>query len=54
MFGKNLVFYIVASTIIAVVAQVLGADLGIIILASFLGPPVLLLALAIMRYNKLL
>lgn|GEM_PF-4537697 len=51
MFGKNLVFYLVASTIIAVVAQALGASIGIVFFASLVGPPVILFALALMRYN---
>jgi hypothetical protein len=52
MFGKNLLFYLVASTIIALVAGGLGAGIGIVIFASFLGPPVILLALAILRYSR--
>ena len=51
--GKNLLFYFVAGTVIAGIAQVLGADLAIVLFASFLGPPILLLALAIMRYRRL-
>ncbi len=51
--GKNLLFYFVASTVIAVVAQVLGADLAIVLFASFIGPPILLLALATRRYRRL-
>lgn len=53
MFGKNLVFYAVSSTIIALVAQALGASMGIVLFASLIGPPVMLLALAIVRYNRL-
>jgi hypothetical protein len=49
VFGKNLGFYIVASTIIALVARALGANMGIVVVASLLGPPVILLALALMR-----
>ena len=52
MFGKNLLFYIVAGTIMSVVAQALGANIGIVLFAGFLGPPVLLLALAVMRHNR--
>ena len=43
MFGKNLLFYFVAGTIMSVVAQVLGANIGIVLSAGFLGPPVILL-----------
>ena len=49
--GKNLVFYFVAGTIIALVAQALGANIGIVLFASLLGPPLMLLALAVMRYR---
>ncbi|MEK7807266.1 MAG: hypothetical protein AAB528_05975 [Chloroflexota bacterium] len=49
MFGKNLVFYVVASTIIAVVAFALGGGTVVAILASLVGPPVLLLALRLIR-----
>ena len=50
--GKNLLFYTVASAIISVVAQALGANIGVVLMASLLGPPVILLALAIVRYNR--
>ncbi len=52
MFGKNLFFYFVASTVIAVAAQLLGASFIVVLVASFLGPPVILLTLAVMRYNR--
>ena len=48
---KNLLFYTVASTIIAITAQAMGANLGIALVASLLGPPLILLALAVMRRN---
>ena len=51
MFGKRLVFYSVAGTIIALVAQALGADIAVVLFASLLGPAMILLALALMRYN---
>jgi hypothetical protein len=51
MFGKNLVFYTVASAIVGVVAQALGANIGIVLISSLLIPPVLLLAVLILRYN---
>ncbi|MBI4199351.1 MAG: hypothetical protein HY535_02605 [Chloroflexi bacterium] len=50
MFGKNAVFYLVASTITGVVAQALGADIGVVLFASLLVPPVILLAIALIRY----
>ena len=49
--GKNLLFYFVSSTIIAAIAQALGADFGMVMFTSLVGPPVILLALAIIRYN---
>ena len=52
MFGKNLVFYFVAITIIAFGAQALEAGIPVILLASLLGLPVILLALALVRYNR--
>ena len=51
--GKNLLFYFIASTVFAGVAQVLGADLVIVLSVSFMGPPILLLAMAIRRYRRL-
>ena len=51
MFGKNLLFYFVASTIIALVAEALGASIAIVPGVSLLGPPTILLVLAVIRYN---
>jgi len=51
MFGKKLLFYFVASTIIAMVAQALGANFGVVLFASFIGPAVILLTVAVLRYN---
>ena len=51
MLGKNLVFYFVSSTIIAIVAQALGADVTIVLLTSMLVPPAILLAIAILHYS---
>ena len=45
--GKNLRYYFVAGTVIAVVAQGLGAGFGVVLLASAIGPAVLLLGVAI-------
>ena len=49
--GKNLLYYFVAGTIIAIVAEVLGANIGVVLIASSVGQAVLLLAVAILRYN---
>ena len=48
---KNLLFYMVASAVIALIAQLVGASLGVVLFASLVGPPVLLLIVGIMRYN---
>jgi hypothetical protein len=52
MFGKKVVFYAVASTVIALVAQALGASIGVVFFAALIGPPLILLGIAIVRYNK--
>ena len=52
MFGKNMLYYLVASTIIALAAQALGANTIVVLMASLAGPPLILLALAIYRYNR--
>ena len=49
--GKNLLYYFVAGTVIAMVEQGLGASFGVVLFASSIGPAVLLLAVAILRYN---
>ncbi len=54
MFGKVMLFYTVASTAIALVAQALGASIGVVLFASFLVPPVLHLAVVVARYRGLL
>lgn len=50
---KSAVFYMVAGTVIALVAQVAGASLPVVILSSFVGPPFLLLVIAIIRYSRI-
>ena len=52
MWGKNLVFYFVASTVISIVAGVLGANLGVVLFASLVGPAAILLTVQIMRWNE--
>ncbi len=52
MFTKNLLFYFVAGSAIAFVAQAAGANIGIVIFASMVAPPTMLLAIALMRYNR--
>jgi len=51
---KNLVFYTIAGSAIALIAQAAGASLSVTLVSSLLGPPLLLLALAILRYKRIL
>ncbi|MFH1559826.1 MAG: hypothetical protein ABID84_00200 [Chloroflexota bacterium] len=51
MFGKNLLFYTIASTIVGIVATALGANMAVVLISALLIPPVLLLAVLILRYN---
>jgi len=51
---KNMVFYTIAGSVIALIAQAAGASLAVTLLSSFLGPPFLLLVIAILRYKKIL
>ena len=51
MLGKNLVFYAVAGTIVAVVTQALGASIGVVLFSSLVIPPALILSVLILRYN---
>ena len=46
---KDLVFYAVASGIIAAIAQVAGASLAVTLFTSLLIPPALLLLFRILR-----
>lgn len=52
MFGKKAIFYIVSSTVIALAAQAFGASMGVVLLASFVGPSAILLTLAIISYKR--
>jgi hypothetical protein len=47
---KVLIFYTTVSTVIALIAQLAHASLGIIILTSLLVPPIILLIVRIIRY----
>lgn len=51
---KNIVFYTIAGSVIAFIAQAAGASLPVTLLSSLLGPPFLLLILAILRYRGML
>jgi hypothetical protein len=48
---KSLVFYTIAGTIIALIAQAAGADLLVTLVLSLVIPPVILLVIAILRYR---
>lgn len=51
---KNLVFYTVAGSVIAFMAQIAGASLPVVLLLSLTGPPAILLAIAILRYKGII
>lgn len=48
---KSFFFYTVAGTLFALIAQAAGAGIMIVLLSSLLGPPVFLLAVAILHHN---
>jgi hypothetical protein len=47
---KDLIFYSVASSIIALIAQLAGASITVILFLSLLIPPIILLIFRIIRY----
>jgi hypothetical protein len=48
---KNFVIYTISGSIIALIAQAIGANLIVTLLASLLIPPVFVLVIAIFRYR---
>ena len=46
---RDFIFYTIASTVIAVIAQLLGAGLPVILFSALLIPPILLLIIRIVR-----
>ncbi len=46
---KDIIFYIVAGNVIALIAGVAGASLPVILFSSLLIPPVLLILIRILR-----
>ena len=46
---KELVFYSVAASVVALIAQLAGASLPVILFSSLLIPPLLLLIIRIIR-----
>jgi hypothetical protein len=51
MWGRNLVFYFVLSTAISIAAGALGANIGVVLFASVVGPAAILLTVQIIRWN---
>ncbi len=49
---KNMIFYTVAGSLIAVVLQAVGASLAVVLFSSLIGPPILLLTIRLIRYNS--
>ena len=46
---KDIIFYMITANVIGVIAGLAGASMTVIILASLLGPPLLLLVLRILH-----
>ena len=46
---KDFIFYSIAATVIALIAQFAGASLTVILLSSLLIPPIILLIIRIIR-----
>ena len=46
---KDIIFYVIAANVIALIAGVAGASLPVILFASLLIPPLLLLIIRIIR-----
>ncbi len=44
---KDIIFYMIAGNVIALIAGVAGASLPVILLSALLGPPLLLLIIRI-------
>ncbi len=54
MMLKNFVFYTIAGSVLALIAQAAGASLPVVLLSSLLGPPLILLTIAILRYKGII
>ena len=46
---KDIIFYTVAGSVIALIAQVAGASLSVILFSSLIIPPIILLIFRIIR-----
>ncbi len=46
---KDIIFYVIAANVIAVIAGVAGASLPVILFSSLLIPPLLLLGIRLIR-----
>jgi len=52
MFSKNdIIFYVVAGNVIALIAGLAGANLTVILFSSLLIPPIILIILRIIRWD---
>jgi len=49
-----MVFYTVAASVIAFIAQIAGASLAVVLLSSLVGPPVILSVVGILRYKGII
>ena len=49
---KNAVFYTIASTVVWLIAEAVGADIMVSMFASILVPPLILAGFLVARYNK--
>jgi hypothetical protein len=48
---KNIGFYTVAGTVIALISQAFGADWMVTLFLSLLVPPIILLIILVLRYK---
>jgi hypothetical protein len=46
---KDLIFYAIASSVIALIAQLAGASLPVILFTSLLIPPIILIVIRLIR-----
>jgi uncharacterized membrane protein len=49
---RNIIFYTVAGSIIWAIAHALGAGFGVSLFASFLGPPLLIIAFILYKNRR--
>ena len=49
---KDIIFYVIAANVIAIIAGVAGASLPVILFSSLLIPPLILLVIRIIRWDR--